>query len=172
MPGRSLRLFAATAALMFLSISGAAAGWYGGGCCAAPPAPVNWGCGNSCAPMPSYYYGHHHYGHRHWGCGSSCGGLLPMLFSGGCGNGCGYRAAPIHVVSQGPVYEPPLTGYTYPAYRYEQERDYPYMPGYGTYYGGGHYGHRHFRRGAHWGGYGVPHRHYRYPLSVRGQVVR
>jgi hypothetical protein len=125
--GRIVRLFAATAALTFLGISGAAAGWYGSswsgsnwygaswygsGCCAPRPAPVNWGCGTSCAPSPIFAQGC--CGPVRWGCGNSCG--------------YGYQQ-PIHVTYQGPTYEPPLTGYTYPAY---QEPE-PYVAPYRTY---------------------------------------
>jgi len=53
-----------------------------------------------------------------WGCGNPCG----------YGNGYGYTQ-PVHVTYQGPSYEPPLTGYTYPAY---QEPE-PYVAPYQTY---------------------------------------
>jgi hypothetical protein len=180
MPGRTLRLFAATAALTFLSLSPAAAGWFDGGCCGAPLA-ANWGCAPSgCAPLlPRFYYGQNCCAPVRWGCGDVCGYA-----------GVSYAVSqpaydvrePIHVVPQGPLYSPPLTGYTYPVSRYEGRRAYPYVPGYGS----GYYGYRPYvrpgfryrwrptsHRVAHYGPrYGVPHRmYYRgYPLRVRGQV--
>jgi len=119
--GRIVRLLAATAAATFLGISGAAAGWYGSGygsgCCGSAPIPTNWGCGSSCAPvyMPRAYYG-----------GQGCCAPAPVRW--GCGSSCGYTQ-PVHVAYQGPTYEPPLTGYTYPAY---QEPE-PYVAPYRSY---------------------------------------
>jgi hypothetical protein len=125
--GRIVRLVAATAALTFLGISGAAAGWYGSGYgygagCCAQPVPVNWGCGSSCAPlvMPRVYYGYSQ---------SNC--CAPVRW--GCGSSCGYGyTQPVHVAYQGPTYERPLTGYTYPAYEEPVYRPYvrPYRPVY------------------------------------------
>jgi hypothetical protein len=181
MPGRTLRLFAATAALTFLSLSPAAAGWFDGGCCGGGvPLAANWGCAPSgCAPLlPRFYYGQNCCAPVRWGCGDVCGYA-----------GVSYAVSqpaydvpqPIHVVPQGPLYSPPLTGYTYPVMRYEERGAYPYVPGYRS----GYYGYRpvyrpsvrpgyrygYGRRVAHYGPrYGVP-RYYRgYPLRVRGQV--
>lgn len=158
MLGRAVRLIAATAALSFLSISGASAfgfGWssygggygYGGGCCGAPVAPVappvNWGCGSSCAPLSAY------------GFGSGCGSCAPVRwgccnsyssygygagYGYGYGNGYGYGAGygyqqPTYMVQQGPMYEPPATGYAYPVSTYSEPSDYPYVTGYRGYRG-------------------------------------
>ena len=172
MSGRIVRLFVAAAAASFLGVSAASAGWYGSGngCCGS--APVNWGCASSgCAPL-----------NLNWGCGScapvrwgcnSCGPSLP-LFSGcntcgssydngygngygGYGNGYGYDQ-PIHVAYQGPSYDPPLTGYTYPVSSYQQTDAYPYVgngyePAYRPY---GYPGYRPFYRG--YRGYGMMRR--------------
>ena len=142
MSGRIVRLLVAVAAASFLGVSGASAGWYGSGngCCGS--APVNWGCASSgCAPL-----------NLNWGCGScapvrwgcnSCGPSL-ALFSGcntcgssygyGYGNGYGYGDQgydqPVHVAYQGPIYEPPMTGYTYPVSSYQEPNGYPYVSGY------------------------------------------
>src|SRR5262249_56443792 len=72
MLGRALRLIAASTALTFLSLSGASAGllgWggygygggygFGGGCCGVAPAPVNWGCASTCAPLAPIAYASH-----------------------------------------------------------------------------------------------------------------
>jgi hypothetical protein len=176
MPGRTLRLFAATAALTFVSLSPAAAGWFDGGCCGGGvPLAANWGCASSgCAPLlPRFYYGQNCCAPVRWGCGDVCGyGRLSYAVSEPAYD----VAEPIHVVPQGPLYSPPLTGYTYPVMRYQARRDYPYVSGYGyrsgyrpyvrpsshrvAHYGARHYGPR----------YGMP-RYYRgYPLRVRGQV--
>ncbi|MFL5041519.1 MAG: hypothetical protein ACJ8D0_17100 [Xanthobacteraceae bacterium] len=195
MPGRTLRLFAATAALALVSLSPAAAGWFDGGCCNAAPVAVNWGCASSgCAPLlPRFYYGQNCCAPVRWGCGDVCGyGGLSYAVSQ---PGYDYDVAPIHVVPQGPLYSPPLTGYTYPVMRYAGRSDYPYVSGYGS----GYYGYRHlyrpyvrpgYRHGwrqryaggrdGHWGysvrhdgpRYGGWHRmHHRgYPLRVRGQA--
>jgi hypothetical protein len=177
MSGRTLRLFAATAALTFVSLSPAAAGWFGGGCCA-PPLAANWGCAPSgCAPLlGSFFSGNNCCAPVRWGCGDVCGyaGLSYAVSEPA------YDVAePIHVAYQGPLYSPPLTGYTYPVMSYREPRAYPYVPGYGSgYYGyrrpyrpyGYRYGWR-SHRVAHYGPrYGAP-RYYRgYPLRVRGQV--
>src|SRR5262245_44539431 len=133
MLGRTIRLVAATAALTFGSLSAASAGWYnsgygyGSGCCGAPVA-VNWGCASAgCAPIAMNWCGGG-CAPVQWGCGSSCG------WGGGYGGGyygariAGYGAGygypyvgggyynPVHVAYQGPVYDPPRVGYTYPAY--------------------------------------------------------
>jgi hypothetical protein len=137
--GRIIRLVAATAALTFLGISGAAAGWYGpghgygygAGCCNAPVA-VNWGCGSSCAPLAYYNYSSCCAPVR-WGCGSTCG------YGYGAGYGYGYTQ-PVHVAYQGPTYEPPLTGYTYPAYQEPAPLYRPYVRPYRSVYRGYRYG--------------------------------
>ena len=182
MSGRTLRVFAATAALTFASLAPAAAGLLDGGCCGVAPAPVNWGCASSgCAPLVHHF----HYSHGccapvRWGCGSSCG---HAHFSYGISRP--YDVMPVHVVPQGPVYSRPLTGYTYPVSRFEEQSEYPYVPGYGTGYYHGHtmyrpYGYRHDWRSHRVAGwrhhgprYGVGHRmhHHGYPLRVRGQVM-
>jgi len=171
MSGRTLRVFAATAALTFLSLAPAAAGLLDGGCCGVAPAAANWGCAPSgCAPLATNFY-------------YTQGCCAPVRW--GCGNACGYAygygdveavsqpldVMPVHVVPQGPLYSPPLTGYTYPVMRYQRSSMYPYVPGYRP------YGYRSFRSG--WRSHRVAHygmrpywpRHYRgYPLRVRGQV--
>jgi hypothetical protein len=186
MPGRSLRLFAAIAALTLLGISAASAGWYGG-CCAPPAPPVaNWGCATSgCAPLLPSFSSAGCCAPVRWGCGNPCG---PSYATGAYGISEDYAPAPIHVVPQGPLYSPPLTGYTYPVY----SGDEGYPPGYGRGYSGYpriyrpyRYGWRHRYVGprvAHWAPsyyrvrhygprYGVPYRYYRgYPLRVRGQA--
>ena len=48
--------------------------------------------------------------------------------NGGYGNGYGYQQ-PIYVTTQGPTYQPPLTGYTYPVATYDQPQPYPYVTG-------------------------------------------
>jgi hypothetical protein len=126
-------------------------GFGGGGCCAPPapvvaPAPVaNWGCGDSCAPLVPSYSGYSGCcAPVRWGCGSSCGFNFGSY---GCGNGCGYNngyssygygygyRSPIYVVQQGPLYRPPLTGYTYPVYADQGANVYPYVSrGYGYRY--------------------------------------
>jgi len=181
MPGRTVRLFAATAALAFVSLSPAAAGWLEGGCCGASPYLTNWGCAPSgCAPLlPRFSYGNNCCAPVRWGCGDVCGyaGASYAVSQ----PDYGYDVAqPIHVVPQGPLYSPPLTGYTYPVMSYQQQGGYPYVPGYGSRYSGyrpyarpGYrYGWR-SHRVAHYG-YGVRRygpRYYRgYPLRVRGQV--
>jgi hypothetical protein len=133
MPGRTV-LFAATAALTLLGASAASAGWYGAAGCCAPPLAANWGCASSgCAPlyMSSFSYGGCCAPVR-WGCGSACG---PSYSDYGYGVGYGgYNvAAPIHVVNQGPSYDLPLTGYTYPVATYDEPRAYPYVRGYNGY---------------------------------------
>jgi hypothetical protein len=72
---------------------------------------VRWGCGNPCGPSYGYGYGA---GYRY---GSGYG----------YGYGAGYVDRPVHVAYQGPVYEPPVTGYTYPVYRVRR----PLVRGYG-----------------------------------------
>jgi hypothetical protein len=112
---RQVRLFAAIAALTLFGVSSAAAGW---GCCAPPP-PVNWGCGNAgCVPVSLFYTSTNCCGSPWWGCGSSCGSVWS-----GCGSSCGlggfyggYASSPVYVVPQQPLYEPPLSGYTYPVF--------------------------------------------------------
>src|SRR5215204_7241954 len=121
MTGRIVRYFAATAALTFIGMSAASAGWYGDGCCGVPPAPpVNWGCASSgCAPLYTPPLANC-CAPVQWGCGSSCGyGSAGYAYGGygygGYGGGLGaYDDQPIHVVKQGPSYDLPLSGYTYP----------------------------------------------------------
>src|SRR5262245_61557486 len=167
--GRVIRLIAAVAALTFVGMSGASAGWYGndygyssygfgggygGGCCGPQAIPVNWGCGSSCAPAPVVSYSNC-CAPAGWGCGNSCG------FGNGYG-GYGY-SQPITVTYQGPSYDPPFVRYTDPAYQepyvapYRSYRPYvrPYArPFYRPYwrprvasyrygYGGGYRGYRH-----------------------------
>jgi hypothetical protein len=135
MLGRTIRLVAATAALTFASLSAASAGWYGSGCCGAPlPAPVNWGCASTgCAPVAVNWCGS--CAPVQWGCGS-CG----PSYRYGYGYGARYAVAPpyygepVHVAYQGPTYDPPRIGYTYPAYTVRR----PLVRG---------YGYRHFYRG-------------------------
>jgi hypothetical protein len=139
MLGRAVRLIAATAVLTVTGLSAASAGgWgyggyghagygfggygygFGNGCCSAPPV-VNWGCGNTCAPV-------------RWGCGNPCGNGYGYGYGSGYGygngygNGYGYQQ-PIYVTTQGPTYQPPLTGYTYPVASYDQPQPYPYVSG-------------------------------------------
>jgi len=163
MLGRIVRLFAATAVLTLGGLSAASAGgfgyggYYGGyglgyggygvggygfgnGCCGPTTTVADWGCGTSCAPLSSFY---------------SYNCCAPVRW--GCGNPCGSYAyqQPIYVVPQGPLYQPPLTGYTYPVSTYEGPRPYPYVSGY--------YGYRSayqpYRRVAHYG-YPAMRRHY------------
>ena len=153
MPGRTLRLFAAAAALTFLPLAPAAAGLLDGGCCGVAPATVDWGCAPSgCAPLAtSFGFGHTCCAPVRWGCGNPCGygfGYVEAVSQP-------YDVMPIHVVPQGPLYSPPLTGYTYPVSRYEEESAYPYGPGSGGYYG--------FRSS-------YRHGYRSYPLRMRGQV--
>src|SRR5512134_2905933 len=138
MLGRSIRLFAATAALTFAGLSAAAAGWYGTGCCAAPlPVPVNWGCASAgCAPV-AVNWGCGSCAPVRWGCGNPCGGsYVGYGYGAGYGYGGGGRYAgapqvyddePVHVAYQGPTYDPPRVGYTYPAYTVRR----PLVRGYG-----------------------------------------
>ncbi len=149
MLGRSIRLVAATAALTFAGLSGASAGWYGSGCCgAALPTPVNWGCASSgCAPI-AVNWGCGSCAPVRWGCGNSCGFGFGGGYGGGYGYGAGYGgygygygagyggygygagygyANPIHVAYQGPTYDPPQIGYTYPAYGVRR----PFVRGFG-----------------------------------------
>jgi hypothetical protein len=181
MLGRAVRLFAATAALTFAGLSGASAGWlsggygyggygyggygyggygyggngygFGGGCCGAP-APVNWGCGNSCAPLYPSFTSVNCCAPVRWGCGNPCGSY---------GYGYGYQTAyqqPIYVVPQGPTYQLPATGYTYPTATYDEPNDYPYVSRYSyprPYYRPrvAHYHHRRYE-----GGHSYRHRPY------------
>jgi hypothetical protein len=149
MLGRTIRLVAATAALTFAGLSAASAGWYGSGCCGAPlPAPVNWGCASAgCAPIAVNWCGS--CAPVQWGCGS-CGPSYGYGYGYGYGRGYGYghgygygygaRYAvapygaagydddePVHVAYQGPTYDPPRIGYTYPAYSVRR----PIVRGYG-----------------------------------------
>src|SRR5262249_36762934 len=117
--GRTVRLIAATAVLTLGGLSAASAGgfgyggYYGGygsgygyglggygygtGCCGPTNTVADWGCGTSCAPLPSFYYAPP----VRWGCGNPCG-------YGGYGYG-GYASyalpqqQPIYVVPQGPT---------------------------------------------------------------------
>ena len=175
MTGRIVRYFAATAALTFIGMSAASAGWYGDGCCGVPPAPpVNWGCASSgCAPLYTPPLANCCAPVR-WGCGSSCGGYAGYAY-GGFGNGgyggygySGYGAyddQPINVVNQGPSYDLPLTGYTYPVATYDQPRAYPYSPSYFGYRSIYRPGLRYGYRGV---GYrGVGYRGYRYGAGYR-----
>jgi hypothetical protein len=130
--GRIVRLVAATAALTFLGIYGAAAGWYGSGygsgCCGFAPIPTNWGCASSCVPGPTYYGYSGFSGYGGYGGYGGNGCCAPVRW--GCSNPCGYGyQQPIHVAYQGPTYEPPLTGYTYPSY----QEPAPYVAPYRTY---------------------------------------
>src|SRR5207302_4839452 len=133
----------------FFSLSGASAGLLdggfggGGGCCGAPVAafapPVDWGCGSTCAPLPSYGYGSYGYGSGcgscapvRWGCCNSYSSGYGGGYGYGYGGGYGYQQ-PAYVVQQGPMYEPPATGYTYPVSTYSEPNDYPYVTGYRGY---------------------------------------
>ena len=138
--GRAVRVIAATAVLTLGGLSAASAGWLGGGgyggygyggyggygfggngygfgsgCCGGFAPVTNWGCGNSCAPLSSFSYGSSCCAPVRWGCGNPCGGYA-------------YQQ-PIYVVPQGPTYQPPLTGYTYPVSTYDEPRPYPYVSG-------------------------------------------
>jgi hypothetical protein len=139
MLGRTLRVVAATAALTFAGLSAASAGWYSSGCCgAALPAPVNWGCASSgCAPI-AVNWGCGSCAPVRWGCGNPCGygygAGYGYGYRTGYGYGAGYAVAPqayddepVHVAYQGPVYDPPRIGYTYPAYTWRR----PLVRGYG-----------------------------------------
>jgi hypothetical protein len=121
--GRIVRLFAATAALTFIGVSGAAAGGYGGGWYGYGPG--NWGCASSgCAPL--YVPPVSCCAPVRWGCGNPCG----YGYGHGYGISTGFYGVqrPLHVVHQGPSYDPPLTGYTYPVGTYDEPRVYPYRP--------------------------------------------
>jgi len=170
MLGRALRLIAASTALTFLSLSGASAGllgWggygygggygFGGGCCGVAPAPVNWGCASTCAPLPTIAYASSGCcAPVRWGCCNSYGYGYGAGY--GYGGGYGYQQ-PVYVVNQGPSYSLPATGYTYPVATYDEPSAYPYVtstypggyrprvsyPSYRPYYRPhvAHYGYRH-----------------------------
>src|SRR5262245_12443302 len=135
MVGRFVRFLAATAAITVVSVSAASAGWYGdSGCCGVSVAPVaNWGCASSgCAPLYTPPVASDCCAPVRWGCGSSCGVGNGGYAYGAVGYGVGgYEdVEPLHVVNQGPSYDLPLTGYTYPVAAYAPARAYPYAPSY------------------------------------------
>ena len=99
MLGRLVRLIAATAVLTLGGLSAASAGGfgyggygnvygygygkgyygfggsgYGNGCCGPTSTVADWGCGTSCAPLPSFYYATPNCcAPVRWGCGNPCG---------------------------------------------------------------------------------------------------
>src|SRR5262249_36963206 len=127
-----VRFLAATAAITVVGVSAASAGWYGdSGCCGVPAPPVfNWGCASSgCAPLYVAPAASTCCAPVRWGCGRACG--VGYGYGGfGYGGGAYADVEPLTVVNQGPSYDLPLTGYTYPVATYAPPRAYPYAPSY------------------------------------------